>query len=155
MKNDSDNLQSDKQEDKQIANYIDVWVDRTDVLYYHVLYFIQYIIYELYIYFCPTNYPLHPIPNLVCSVYLLIHNLYHFTVAPVFTRRFEIFFSQIRKMSFAGRVPCVVRSRMAQHFWLNLKDRKYIMDLHAEKKILLNRIIQQYVNSISVCAAVS
>jgi hypothetical protein len=48
-----------------------------------------------------------------------------------------------------------IKSRMAQHLCVNLKDTKYIIDLDAEKKILLNRIIKYYVDRIAVYAEVS
>jgi hypothetical protein len=52
-------------------------------------------------------------------------------------------------MSFADCVAFVVKSRMALIYWLNLKDRNIIINLKAEERRLLNRIIKQYVNSIS------
>ena len=82
------------------------------------------------------------IPNLVCYLYILNHNLYHFDVAPVYTCRCELFFFQIRTMSFAECVACVGKSRMAQYFWLNLKDINHIICLDTEEKILLNSIIR-------------
>jgi hypothetical protein len=57
-------------------------------------------------------------------------------------------------MSFADCVACVGKSIMAQYFWLNLKDRNNIIDVDAEEEMLLRRIIKQYVNIISACAAV-
>jgi len=45
-------------------------------------------------------------------------------------------------MSFADCVACVIKSRMVKYFWLNLKDRKDIIDLDAEEKMLLNNIIK-------------
>jgi hypothetical protein len=52
-------------------------------------------------------------------------------------------------MSFANCVACVVKSRIALIYWLNLKDRNTIINLDAEERRLLNRIIKQYVNRIS------
>jgi hypothetical protein len=44
-------------------------------------------------------------------------------------------------MNFAGCAACVVRSRMAQSVWLIMKDRNHIIEMDAEDKVLLNRII--------------
>jgi len=35
----------------------------------------------------------------------------------------------------------VGKSRMAQYFWLNLKDINHIIDLDAKEKMLLNSIV--------------
>jgi len=56
-------------------------------------------------------------------------------------------------MSFVDCVAFGIKSRKTKYLFVNLKDTKYIMDLDSEDKMLLNRIIQQYLNRISARAA--
>ena len=51
-------------------------------------------------------------------------------------------------------LECGVKSKM-ERFLLNLNVTDHIIDLDTEEKMLLNRVVQQYVNRISVRAAVS
>jgi hypothetical protein len=52
-------------------------------------------------------------------------------------------------MSFVVCVAFWIKSRKKQHLFVNLKDRKNIIDLDAEEKMMLNSIKQKYVNRIS------
>ena len=44
-------------------------------------------------------------------------------------------------MSFIDCVAFGIKGREAERLCVNLKDRKYVIDLDAEKKMLLNNII--------------
>jgi len=114
--------------------------------------FVHYLIYELYI-FRPTNYSLQAIPNPVCYLQLLSHNLYHFIAASVFICRWN-FFSRLQQS--VPQTVCTVGLRAEWHSGvLNRKVTDRIIDLDTEEKVLLNRVIEQYVKTISVRAAVS
>jgi len=54
----------------------------------------------------------------------------------------------MREMSFADSLECRVKSRM-QKSLLNMKVTNNIIDLDTEEKMLLYRVVQQYVNRIS------
>jgi hypothetical protein len=121
---------------------------------YCAVQFTHYIIYKLHTF--RPNKLLHSTPyqNAVCYLYLLNHNLYHLNVASAFTCRVEIFFSRLRKL--VSQTVWTVGLRAEWHnVLLNPKVTDRIIDIDTEQKLLLNRIIQQYVKRMSVRAAVS
>jgi len=121
-------------------------VDIENVTYF-VEQFIHYIINELYI-FRPRNCTLHPIAYLpitytFLTIIIPLYCIFHFNLSV------GKFFSQMRKMSFADCVNCGVQSRMT-NVLLNPKDADRNIDRDTEEKMLLKRIIEQYVKRISV-----